>query len=323
MKSLEDEVKSAEIPFHIMDLNDIYYSWSQRHWIDEHSYIANEYFYKLFIEETDAEYYSLRYGNTLTSLFKEVFGKLRPYFSHINTHIEVDSGFTYSLRDLNQGDVRYLHEPVRIIGKFFGSDDFNLFVTARMPGGAIFQEQLQLSTAPVHALDSIAHTIWTAGYLNEINSSDPSDDEIRWIIEESMDNRILTPYTAFLALEPGMKIEDFLDPGTDPNDLDGNPWTSGIDDEQLSEDVQLNLIIYPNPFQDQTSIQFELEKAGHVKIEIYDVAGKLITTIIDETYSGGQHTVQFDTGSLPNGVYLCTLKVDDVSLAHQKMVILK
>ncbi len=64
---------------------------------------------------------------------------------------------------------------------------------------------------------------------------------------------------------------------------------------------------YPNPFNTGTNIQYELYEDDHVTIEIYDVAGRHIVTLVDEFQEMGRHEVHFDGTNLPSGVYYYTI----------------
>jgi len=65
----------------------------------------------------------------------------------------------------------------------------------------------------------------------------------------------------------------------------------------------------PNPFNPRTSISFEVPRDGHVSLVVYDVRGRLVRTLMDETVSTGQRTVVWDgrddAGKLvASGVYI-------------------
>ncbi len=60
---------------------------------------------------------------------------------------------------------------------------------------------------------------------------------------------------------------------------------------------------YPNPFRDQTNIQFSLDRAQPVRIEVFDVLGRRITRLVDEVLLSGTHSVTLDAVSLPSGLY--------------------
>ena len=60
---------------------------------------------------------------------------------------------------------------------------------------------------------------------------------------------------------------------------------------------------YPNPFSVSTHIGFNLPEGVHVKIEIYNLLGHKIRTLINKRMASGYHEVEFRPGSLPGGVY--------------------
>lgn len=64
---------------------------------------------------------------------------------------------------------------------------------------------------------------------------------------------------------------------------------------------------YPNPFRGQTEIGFSLAESGSVRVQVFDMMGRRIVTLIDEVRDAGSHTVRFDAGTLPSGVYVVRL----------------
>ena len=60
---------------------------------------------------------------------------------------------------------------------------------------------------------------------------------------------------------------------------------------------------YPNPFNPVTNIEFGLPKSGNVKLEIFDILGRKVSTILDKDLSSGIHKIQFDGRQLSCGVY--------------------
>ena len=65
---------------------------------------------------------------------------------------------------------------------------------------------------------------------------------------------------------------------------------------------------YPNPFNPATTITYALGAPGPVTLEIYDVQGRLVRTLVDGPQATGQHTVVFDAEGLPSGTYLYRLQ---------------
>ena len=64
---------------------------------------------------------------------------------------------------------------------------------------------------------------------------------------------------------------------------------------------------YPNPFNPQTQIQYILPAANHVTLEVFDLLGRNIRTLVDQEQAAGTHSVIFDAKDLPNGTYVYRL----------------
>lgn len=85
---------------------------------------------------------------------------------------------------------------------------------------------------------------------------------------------------------------------------------------------------YPNPFNPKTRIDFELKQPGRVKIALFDVTGRILDVILDETRRDGFHTVEFFINNLPSGVYYYKMEVfDDFGIlkfsGSRKMALIK
>ncbi len=87
---------------------------------------------------------------------------------------------------------------------------------------------------------------------------------------------------------------------------------NGSDQNQGSEGEK-NLLgilsVYPNPFNPETKISYNLPRESRVTLSVYNIAGQKIATLIAEQQSAGTHTAIFDGKSLPAGIYLVNLQV--------------
>jgi hypothetical protein len=84
----------------------------------------------------------------------------------------------------------------------------------------------------------------------------------------------------------------------------------------------------PNPFNPTTKIAFQLLGAGHVRIEIFNVTGARVRTLVDGPRAAGTHHViwmaENDSGKrVKSGIYFYRLTVNGAPLATRKMVLLK
>ncbi len=79
---------------------------------------------------------------------------------------------------------------------------------------------------------------------------------------------------------------------------------------------------YPNPFNATTQIEFELPVTSTVKVNIFDINGRQVTSLLDETMAAGEHSISFDGSSFASGIYFARLTAGSYSTTH-KMVLLK
>lgn len=79
---------------------------------------------------------------------------------------------------------------------------------------------------------------------------------------------------------------------------------------------------YPNPFNPETTISFSLPKQAHVRLAVYDMLGREIAVLLDDSRSTGTHQTRFDASRLVSGVYFYRLVTDGFA-ATRTMVLLR
>ena len=80
--------------------------------------------------------------------------------------------------------------------------------------------------------------------------------------------------------------------------------------------------LYPNPFNPVLNIDFDINQAGCIKVNIADITGSMVKTVY-ESYEGvGKHHISWDSDKLPSGTYFVTLEFENSSLT-KKVVLLK
>lgn len=84
---------------------------------------------------------------------------------------------------------------------------------------------------------------------------------------------------------------------------------------------------YPNPFNPSTTISYSLNKDSDVIIRIFDLSGKLISTLLNNYQTNGEHTIIWNGtdnrgNKVAGGVYLYQLRVGDF-IQTKKMVLMK
>jgi hypothetical protein len=79
---------------------------------------------------------------------------------------------------------------------------------------------------------------------------------------------------------------------------------------------------FPNPFNPATTIRYVIPAAGRVRLDVFNVIGQLVATLVDGRQDAGTYRAQFDARGVASGVYFYRLTWEG-SVAVQKMVLLK
>lgn len=90
----------------------------------------------------------------------------------------------------------------------------------------------------------------------------------------------------------------------------------------LVPEKHLLLTSYPNPFNAETTLQFDLPEAGHISLRIFDVQGREASVVADGYYTEGLHDLKFDAGHLAGGIYFARLETAQAQQT-QRMIMLK
>jgi hypothetical protein len=103
-------------------------------------------------------------------------------------------------------------------------------------------------------------------------------------------------------------------------------WNSGTSRvEQLSPTAPKTFLLeqnYPNPFNPSTTIRYQLPVASEVKLEVYDVLGKKIATLVSERQSAGSYQVVWNASGLSSGTYFYRLQAGTF-VETKKMIMVK
>ncbi|UCC43516.1 MAG: S8 family serine peptidase [Candidatus Zixiibacteriota bacterium] len=84
----------------------------------------------------------------------------------------------------------------------------------------------------------------------------------------------------------------------------------------------LTLTAYPNPFNPAVNIMFDLPVASEVRLQIFNVVGRMVSTLVDGELGAGRHSVAWDGSTYASGIYFYRLETNEAVLTR-KMVLLK
>ncbi len=79
---------------------------------------------------------------------------------------------------------------------------------------------------------------------------------------------------------------------------------------------------YPNPFNPISTIRYSTPAMGRVTLQVFDVLGRLVATLVDDVEPGGKKTATFDGSGLSSGIYVCRLKAGNL-IQSMKMVLMR
>ena len=79
---------------------------------------------------------------------------------------------------------------------------------------------------------------------------------------------------------------------------------------------------FPNPFNPTTNITYELARAEQVSIDVYNIQGQKVSTLVNSFQSAGEYSLSFDASNLSSGIYIYTLRTPSTSLSR-RMVLIK
>jgi len=98
-------------------------------------------------------------------------------------------------------------------------------------------------------------------------------------------------------------------------------WVGVSDDEARVADFGQ---AYPNPFTGKTSLNLTLEESTHIRIEVYNINGQKVNTLVDAGMLAGQHTISWDAEAdgAPEGIYFLRLITNDESITR-KVILMK
>ena len=78
---------------------------------------------------------------------------------------------------------------------------------------------------------------------------------------------------------------------------------------------------YPNPFNPTTAIRFQISDYGFVSLQVYDVLGRKVATLVNEVKEPGTYIVQWDASGVSSGVYFYRLRAGDFVQTKRMMVV--
>jgi len=92
------------------------------------------------------------------------------------------------------------------------------------------------------------------------------------------------------------------------------------------EIITAQLIICPNPVSINNKnlyVSFSMHKPGTVKIQLFNIKGQLVSTLLDEERNAGEYSISSTVDNLSSGIYFTNLSIDGIRKEISKVVVLR
>ncbi|NOX88457.1 MAG: T9SS type A sorting domain-containing protein [Calditrichaeota bacterium] len=133
--------------------------------------------------------------------------------------------------------------------------------------------------------------VWTQNYV-DLSAYQDSTIRIAFYFTSSSNNQ-----------DQGWYIDDIRLVGINIDDVNDNNAFTPTEFKLFQN--------YPNPFNATTKIQFVMPRAAYATIEVFNILGQKVTTLLNKKLSAGLHHIIFDGKKVPSGVYYYRLKISD------------
>ncbi len=313
-----------ELP--VIHVADYYDTWDSWNCFGGYCYAGNEYLFTMLTRYTGGNYIKYDYyEDSETDVLVDAIKLTGGYLTSFDLYTTLEDGFCHSRYSLSANESAIqLYSPILQVGKMHGNVPFIVKANA-IYNNEVLTFEKSFMNGSISLSDSLLEEMWTGNFIRSLENDWSYDNRIiEQIVQASLSERVLSNYTAFLALEPGMEIE--VDPD-DPIPPSNTRWgieeelmfdgMVSIDNETITVNDKIGMIAYPNPFYSETRIVIRIPdeiRWQQVTIEVYDLTGKRVKTfnVKEYKYNGSINLNwkgESDEGYvLSKGIYMLMVK---------------
>ena len=187
-----------------------------------------------------------------------------------------------------------LHDPDEYEGKETSGTAFFTFGLAWGVNNGVLTDSVYINAAIKGWQGMVNDALHSDGFLGYVQSTGKQPSDGQPVTYDSVPN--FEDYGLGAFLLAGSEIYKIADgtTGVSSNDTGGS---------QVLPTEPVLYPAYPNPFNPQTTISFALPKDADVSIKVYDINGRLVSSLVDKKYEAGNHKILFDGTGIASGVY--------------------
>ena len=275
---------NTDIHFFTLDFNE---SVTTYFYANGTYYYANSYLLNLLAIETGGYYVKTFQTQSLSRAFDSIFSNLGELVETFSMEPDAENGFCYGRYQVGgSGNLINLRRPYVQIGKYVGNAPFQLEIDGVFHGQPWLNE-LTIPDSEIQASDSLVREMWYGRHIQGLESEVATTSSINTILFNSLSERVLSKYTAFLCLEEASWLCD---------DCEDETQFTGTEDLAAADSI---LTAYPNPFVSRTHIS--IRPTGihdpRASFEIYDLRGRLVRRFELGDFSG-EKRLEWDGNTL-------------------------
>ena len=161
------------------------------------------------------------------------------------------------------------------------------------------------------------------------NDTGERDNMLQWSAGHSdaahSDLKLLGTVTFLADHKLGFEAVSIIDPSIineNADDWYSNPNPTGVSDAAVEVGSFKLLANYPNPFNPETTIKFEIPGNGYVNLAVYNIQGEEVAVLINDFRNAGTYSVSFNGSNIASGIYFYRLESNGYS-AVKRMLLLK
>ncbi len=267
------KVLSPKTQINVIDNNQRYHWYS----VGSAYYYGNGYLYTLLCSLTKGKYQQYRIygvGGNNQQLINQMLPTMRGTLEYFDFSTSLANGITYMKQ--TQGDLFTTINTAtttRQIGKYIGNFPLNLELSGIYDGTVIYKK-ITIPDSMIVLSDTTLNAVWANGIILSLDKYYYTETNKQQISELSMAYRVLSRYTAFLALEPGQKLCDTCSSNV------GGIIVNNIQQQETKPPESYEVLqAYPNPFNPSTTLQLQLPhgiKPNEVSLTIYNTLGQIV-----------------------------------------------
>lgn len=200
-------------------------------------------------------------------------------------------------------------------------DEISLTQPESLMGMTMGELAMPLISEPIDSVTSSGYETGTT-ICSSVISGDVSYTEVL-VIDSLPEVMVQNSTVTIIDLEYrtlGMVSYHIVEPivSADTTFMDKHPKS-----ETIKLDTSMTLQVYPNPTHGNINISYEVLKRGHVQVDLFDIKGVLVKTLVSQQNQyEGKYIIPTDVSDLVNGIYICRL-INNGAEQSTKLIITK